>query len=64
MHAPTVITSVSEAFFARISSPLVHTTMRYQPRVFHSRSTADHQKGPCYTVVTYNLLAQKYIDAG
>ena len=64
MHAPTVITSASEALLARILSPLLRTTMSYQPRMFHSRLTADHQQGPCYTVVTYNLLAQKYIDGG
>lgn len=64
MHAPTLITSASKALFARILSPLLHTTMSYQPRVFHSRLKADIPQGPWYTVVTYNLLAQKYIDAG
>lgn len=64
MHAQTVITRVSGAFFARTLPPLFHNTMRYQPRVFHDSLTSSRQKGPCYTVVTYNLLAQKYIDAG
>lgn len=60
----TAVRTISEALSARTLSTFVHTTMSNQPRVFHSRLTADGLKGPCYTVITYNLLAQKYINAG
>lgn len=60
----TGVRTVSEPVYARILSTLVHTTMSHQLRAFQSRGTADCQKGPHYTMITYNVLAQKYIDAG
>ena len=69
MHAraPTLVESVRTAtgeLSRRIFAALPSMAMSQQCRAFESCSSAAPAEGRNLTLVTYNLLAQKYIDAG